>query len=244
MITVNLRPDLKRKRARKSFAGSLDGLRGLGSKIKDPLLLVAVVSWVGVLGWLGFVFLGTRARAERADAAAGAEPRREQAVQGLPRPRSGTRKRPRLAGRADHHHPHAWTAIATCGPTCSTRSPARCRPTPGSWISAPPAPSRTRARRRRRRPPRGRQARREARLGGAGRPAAGAVRGERAHGGHPGLHPVPPPARSLALDHRRHCRCRRRRWSRRTGRSPRSPSAPRTTRRIRRTSRRFPSASR
>ncbi len=59
MITVNLRPDLKRKRARKSFAGSLDGLRGLGSKIKDPLLLVAVVSWVGVLGWLGFVFVGT-----------------------------------------------------------------------------------------------------------------------------------------------------------------------------------------
>ena len=59
MITVNLRPDLKRKRARKSFTGALDGLRGMGSKIKDPLLLVAVVSWVGVLGWLGFVFLGT-----------------------------------------------------------------------------------------------------------------------------------------------------------------------------------------
>jgi Tfp pilus assembly protein PilN len=34
-------------------------MRGLGSKIKDPLLLVAVVSWVGVLGWLGFVFVGT-----------------------------------------------------------------------------------------------------------------------------------------------------------------------------------------
>ena len=59
MITVNLRPDLKRKRARKSFAISLDGLRGLGSKIKDPLLLVAVVSWVAVLGWLSFVFVGT-----------------------------------------------------------------------------------------------------------------------------------------------------------------------------------------
>ncbi|MGH7515178.1 MAG: PilN domain-containing protein, partial [Gemmatimonadales bacterium] len=59
MITVNLRPDLKRRRARKSFAGSLDGLRGLGSKIKDPLLLVAVLSWVGVLGWLGFVLVGT-----------------------------------------------------------------------------------------------------------------------------------------------------------------------------------------
>jgi len=59
MITVNLRPDLKRKRARKSFAGSLDGLRGLGSKIKDPLLLVAVLAWVGVIGWLGVVFVGT-----------------------------------------------------------------------------------------------------------------------------------------------------------------------------------------
>jgi Tfp pilus assembly protein PilN len=59
MITVNLRPDLKRKRARKSFAISLDGVRSLGSKIKDPLLLVAVVSWVCVLGWLSFVCVGT-----------------------------------------------------------------------------------------------------------------------------------------------------------------------------------------
>jgi Tfp pilus assembly protein PilN len=59
MITVNLRPDLKRKRARKSFAISLDGVRGLGSKIKDPLLLVAVMSWVGVVAWLAFVFVGT-----------------------------------------------------------------------------------------------------------------------------------------------------------------------------------------
>jgi Tfp pilus assembly protein PilN len=59
MITVNLRPDLKRKRARKSFAINLDGVRGLGSKIKDPLLLVAVMSWVGVVAWLAFVFVGT-----------------------------------------------------------------------------------------------------------------------------------------------------------------------------------------
>jgi Tfp pilus assembly protein PilN len=59
MITVNLRPDLKRKRTRKSFAINLDGVRSLGSKIKDPLLLVAVVSWVCVLGWLSFVFVGT-----------------------------------------------------------------------------------------------------------------------------------------------------------------------------------------
>jgi Tfp pilus assembly protein PilN len=61
MITVNLRPDLKRKRARPPMQGALEGLRGLGSKIKDPLLLVAVVSWVAVVGWLGFVFVGTAA---------------------------------------------------------------------------------------------------------------------------------------------------------------------------------------
>ena len=59
MITVNLRPDLKRKRVRRPLQGALDGVRGLGSKIKDPVLLVAVLSWVGVLGWLGYVFLGT-----------------------------------------------------------------------------------------------------------------------------------------------------------------------------------------
>jgi Tfp pilus assembly protein PilN len=59
MITVNLRPDLKRKRARRPLTGAFDGVRGLGSRIKDPVLLVAVLSWVGVLGWLGFVFLGT-----------------------------------------------------------------------------------------------------------------------------------------------------------------------------------------
>jgi Tfp pilus assembly protein PilN len=59
MITINLRPDLKRKRSRRPLSGALDGVRGLGSKIKDPLLLAAVLSWVVVLGWLGFVVIGT-----------------------------------------------------------------------------------------------------------------------------------------------------------------------------------------
>ena len=59
MITVNLRPDLKRKRARPPLQGVLEGVRGLGSNVKDPVLLVAVLSWVGVLGWLGFVAVGT-----------------------------------------------------------------------------------------------------------------------------------------------------------------------------------------
>jgi Tfp pilus assembly protein PilN len=59
MITVNLRPDLKRKRARSPLQGVFQGVRGLGSKIKDPVLVVAVLSWVGVLGWLGSVGLST-----------------------------------------------------------------------------------------------------------------------------------------------------------------------------------------
>jgi Tfp pilus assembly protein PilN len=59
MITVNLRPDLKRKRARSPFQGVMENVRGLGGKVKDPLLLASVVSWVGVLAWLGYVVVGT-----------------------------------------------------------------------------------------------------------------------------------------------------------------------------------------
>ena len=62
MITVNLRPDLKRKRARRSpLSGVVEGVRGLGGKVKDPLLLACVASWVVVLGWLGYVFISTTA---------------------------------------------------------------------------------------------------------------------------------------------------------------------------------------
>ncbi|HEU4954669.1 MAG TPA: PilN domain-containing protein [Gemmatimonadales bacterium] len=59
MITVNLRPDLKRKRARSPLQGITESVRGLGAKVKDPLLVVAVVAWVGALGWLGFVVVNT-----------------------------------------------------------------------------------------------------------------------------------------------------------------------------------------
>ena len=59
MITVNLRPDLKRKRARSPLVGVMEGVRGLGGKVKDPLLLACMVSWVVVLGWLGYVVLST-----------------------------------------------------------------------------------------------------------------------------------------------------------------------------------------
>jgi Tfp pilus assembly protein PilN len=59
MITVNLRPDLKRKRSRSPLAGVVEGVRGLGGKVKDPLLLACAVSWVGVLAWLGYVVVST-----------------------------------------------------------------------------------------------------------------------------------------------------------------------------------------
>lgn len=59
MITVNLRPNLKRKRARSPLAGLGESFRGLGGRVKDPLLLVAVLSWVGVAGFLGYVFAST-----------------------------------------------------------------------------------------------------------------------------------------------------------------------------------------
>jgi Tfp pilus assembly protein PilN len=59
MITVNLRPNLKRKRARSPLRGMLESVRGVGGNVKDPLLLASVVSWVAVLGWLGYVVIGT-----------------------------------------------------------------------------------------------------------------------------------------------------------------------------------------
>jgi Tfp pilus assembly protein PilN len=59
MITVNLRPGKRRKSSGSpfNFKGILDVFRGLGTKVKDPLLLGAVGGWVCVLGFLGFVYL-------------------------------------------------------------------------------------------------------------------------------------------------------------------------------------------
>lgn len=54
MITVNLKPGLKRKRAGSPLAGAVAGVKAFGSKVKDPALLVAVAAWVGVAGFLGY----------------------------------------------------------------------------------------------------------------------------------------------------------------------------------------------
>lgn len=57
MITVNLRPGLKRKRAGSPLAGVFAGAKAFGARVKDPALLVAVAAWVGVAGWLGFTWV-------------------------------------------------------------------------------------------------------------------------------------------------------------------------------------------
>ena len=60
MITVNLRPGQKRKRAGGNpLKGLLDNFRGLGTKVKDPLLMAAMTGWVCVLGFLGFMYLNS-----------------------------------------------------------------------------------------------------------------------------------------------------------------------------------------
>lgn len=57
MITVNLRPGQKRKRAVSPLAGIRERLSGFGSSVKDPLLAAAVAAWVVVGGWLAWVFV-------------------------------------------------------------------------------------------------------------------------------------------------------------------------------------------
>ena len=57
MITVNLRPGQKRKRAASPLAGIREKLSGFGSSVKDPLLAAAVAAWVLIGGWLAWVFV-------------------------------------------------------------------------------------------------------------------------------------------------------------------------------------------
>jgi len=62
MITVNLRPGTKRSKSGPSFGGGLARVQGLGSAVKDPLRLVAIVAWVGVVGFLGWSYFQTAAQ--------------------------------------------------------------------------------------------------------------------------------------------------------------------------------------
>jgi Tfp pilus assembly protein PilN len=59
MITVNLRPGLKRKRAGSPLKGALERVKALGAKVKDPLALGVAASWIVVVGGLGSSWLAT-----------------------------------------------------------------------------------------------------------------------------------------------------------------------------------------
>lgn len=60
MITINLRPGARRQAQRgPAFAGLGAQLKGLSSKVKEPWLAAALIAWVGVVGFLGFVYIST-----------------------------------------------------------------------------------------------------------------------------------------------------------------------------------------
>jgi Tfp pilus assembly protein PilN len=56
MISVNLKPGLKRKGGGNRLQGVGDRAKAVASKVKDPLLVGVVVSWLGVALWLGSVW--------------------------------------------------------------------------------------------------------------------------------------------------------------------------------------------
>lgn len=63
MINVNLRPGTKRKgKSGPSFRFNLDAFKGLGSSIKDPLRLTAVLAWVAAGAFLGWMYISTTAQ--------------------------------------------------------------------------------------------------------------------------------------------------------------------------------------
>jgi Tfp pilus assembly protein PilN len=61
MITVNLRPGQKRKAAGGSSRQVMDGLKSLGSKVKDPFLVGAVAACLAVAAFLGYSFVSSNA---------------------------------------------------------------------------------------------------------------------------------------------------------------------------------------
>ncbi|NOT09010.1 MAG: PilN domain-containing protein [Gemmatimonadales bacterium] len=65
MITINLKPGAKRAKAGASFAAGLSTLKELPGKVKDPWPMAAVVVSVLVIGFLGWIALGSASRLNR-----------------------------------------------------------------------------------------------------------------------------------------------------------------------------------
>jgi Tfp pilus assembly protein PilN len=62
MITINLRPGQKRKRAGSPLKGVGDRFRALGGKVKEPVLIAAVAAWIIVGGFLGVTWFASQAQ--------------------------------------------------------------------------------------------------------------------------------------------------------------------------------------
>ena len=60
MITINLRPGQKRKRAGNPLKDVGERFRGLGGRVKDPLLIGAAAAWVIVAGFLAVSWFATQ----------------------------------------------------------------------------------------------------------------------------------------------------------------------------------------
>ncbi len=60
MITINLRPGQKRKRAGNPFKDVGERFRALGTRVKDPLLIGAAAAWVIVAGFLAVSMFMTK----------------------------------------------------------------------------------------------------------------------------------------------------------------------------------------
>ena len=200
MITVNLKPGQRRKRAGNPLKGLLDNLsvfKELSAKIKDPLLMGAVGAWVLVIALLGLLYLNNLRQLYVL------EPRLEQARSENRRFKTFLADKRRQEKIRDsllaqitviksvdgdrYIWPHLLDEItkALTGVHLADRS------------------GRVRSRGRFGR--RAEQASRRKGRFGSGRPAAGAdLPDQWPNHRHPGLHPVPAAAGSVALDHGRH----------------------------------------
>ncbi|MFL5520963.1 MAG: PilN domain-containing protein [Gemmatimonadales bacterium] len=56
MITINLKPGLKRKRAGSPLGGLKERFDGLAGRVKDPMLIAAAAAWIAVVGGLGVMW--------------------------------------------------------------------------------------------------------------------------------------------------------------------------------------------
>jgi Tfp pilus assembly protein PilN len=73
MIKINLLPGVKRKRSGSTKDAIVGRLRDFGTRVKDPMLLVAVAAWVLVAGFLAYGFISNAAKSRSL------EPKLEQA---------------------------------------------------------------------------------------------------------------------------------------------------------------------